>query len=103
MSFSSNDTDVKYEVGIELSLPLTQAVRGILGLMKRDYTPIASNLAQYVDTVKQCGALTSESESNGDTACRTAATQHAEQQCTRDMHFAQCETPSDTASNYAFV
>ena len=49
MSFSSKVTDIKREVGIELSLPLTQAVRGILGLMKRDYTPIASKLAQYVD------------------------------------------------------
>ena len=102
MSFSSKVTDIKREVGIELSLPLTQAVRGILGLMKRDYTPIASKSAHVFDN-ENCGALTSESESNGDTTCRTAVTQHAEQQCARDMHFAQCETPSDTASNDAFV
>ena len=69
MTFSSNVTDVKYEVGIELSLPLSQAVRGILGLMKHDYTPIACELAQYVDAAKFRGTLTSESESNGDTAC----------------------------------
>ena len=75
MTFSSNVTDVKYEVGIELSLPLSQAVRGILGLMKHDYTLTAGESAQYVDAAKICGALTSESESSGSTACRTAVSQ----------------------------
>ena len=81
---------------LKSNLPrVTQAVRGILGLMKHDYAPIAGDLAQYVDAADFVEHLHQSRKAK--------ATKHAEQQCARDVHFAQCETPTGTASNYAFV
>ena len=84
------------ETNSQINLPrVTHAVRGILGLMKHDYAPIAGDLAQYVDAADFVEHLHQSRKAK--------ATKHAEQQCARDVHFAQCETPTGTASNYAFV